>query len=434
MFYITSFLFLILSPGLRGISFVYYPALLLTLFSVIYMILRDPTVKISFRKSASFPYKIIYIIYACLFFSILQLDFAVTLNELLISILRLCLAVIFVSSAIIFPRQLFFRSLLLAIFVSANLAAATLYLQAILGISFDFLSAESATRALLTRYPSTMGSLTAASIGLPLCSFSYTFLLHFLFVSGSKLSSIENKFYSVPSTIIIAFWLCSTVLTLSRTALFTSAIVVFIIYLLPFFLDNRRLSFSFASFRLQKSKLLVILFTGLIGAAILSRFSSFIDVAIGFINPESSEILVNSGVNTIFEDFNERLSMFDDGAFEFRRLLIGDGYHHVSGPLGIVSAGKFSHNTFVDLFHVFGILGPFLVLLLLIFHILQAYRSWCKRSSSASIMISSANLGFVLMMTPTLLTTSGVFYVPLLMLPIFVLYYINSYSYNLKNS
>ena len=34
--------------------------------------------------------------------------------------------------------------------------------------------------------------------------------------------------------------------------------------------------------------------------------------------------------------------MFDEGAFDFPRLIFGEGYHHVSGSLGgITSAGKF---------------------------------------------------------------------------------------------
>ena len=428
MFYLTSFLFLIFSPGLRGLALFYYPALFLSVSSVFYLILKDPTLKVSFKRPAAFPYLIILTIYSFVLLSILSLDYAVSLSELIISIFRFLLAFVFFLSAIIFPRKLFFSSLTLAIFISCSLSALILYLQAILNVPFDFLSAEAATRADLTRYSSSMGSLTAASIGLPLSTFSYAILQYFC-TWGANFSSLERRFYSVPSIVTVPLWLISTIFTVSRTAIFTSLLVIFAIYVLPFILRIRLSSISIFSLKIRK--LFLLLFAGVCFSAsfLFAKFSSFLEVTLAFFAPDTSQKLSYSGVNNVFDDFNERLSMFDEGAFEFPRFLIGEGYHHVSGPLGITSAGKFSHNTFVDLFHIFGILGPFLLLLLVFYYIYAAYKSWCKSPSLLRSKIASANLGFALLMIPTMLTTSGVLYVPLLMIPFFALYCVNSISY-----
>ena len=257
MFYLTSFLFLIFSPGLRGLPFLYYPALFFSLSSVIYMNLRDPIPKVMFKRSASFPYIIIFIIYSFVFLSVFSLDEAVSLPEFLISITRLLLAFIFLFSAICIPRVLFFRSFTLAIFISSSLGASVLYLQAILGFPFEFLSSDAGIRADLIRYSSSMGSLTAASIGIPLCTFSYSLVHLFLFPNGARFSSLEKWLYSIPKLFIILFWLVSTLLTLSRTAVFTSLIVVFSIYILPHILRIRvTCSFPYPLLKLRKSFLL----------------------------------------------------------------------------------------------------------------------------------------------------------------------------------
>ena len=434
MFFTTLFLVLILSPGLRGLPYLYFPLLFISFFFVLFRIYSYPMhIPFLFQK-ASIPHLFTMIIYILILISVLRLDNSVSFSEFFLSLSRLTLAASFLAFSFILPRTLFYRSLFIAIFLSASLGSLVLYLQAIFGISFDFLSADSSSRALLVRYSSTMGSLTAASVGLPFCTFSYFYLHNFLSPLKIKFTSFESLIFSIPKYQIFSFWLFSTFFTLSRTALFTSLIVLLNIYVLPPLLQPHSFMYRVPSLIIRKSSIYIFSLLTLFVAILFRHFSAFINVVFSFVNPESSASLTQSGVNNVLEDFIERLFMFDDGAFEFVRFFFGQGYHHVSGSLGITSAGKFSHNTFVDLFHIFGIIGPILLSLFCLFYLYYGFTSYRNPLLGKAYLVSSANFGFLLMMLPTFLTTSGVLYVPLFMIPLFVLYFVNSSSYSLSHS
>ena len=132
----------------------------------------------------------------------------------------------------------------------------------------------------------------------------YFFILSCSFIpfpNGARFSSLEKWFYSIPKLFIILFWLVSTLLTLSRTAVFTSLIVVFSIYILPHILRIRvTCSFPYPLLKLRKSFLLKSIGVGTLAIFFVNRFYSFFEVALAFFNPESSSKVYNSGVGSIF--------------------------------------------------------------------------------------------------------------------------------------
>lgn len=423
MQYLASFLFLIFSPGLRGIPFIYYPLLLA---SLVFSCLSIPTSNhniFSLRALYSIQILLVLLIYVLVVLSLVFLDDRVLLPELLISLARFSLPIFFVSFFFLFPRIVFFRSLYVATFFSLLLSALSLYAQGLLGVPFDFLSASAHERALLARYASTMGSLTAASLGIPLGCFSLYCMNLLIPCRFTPDLPVIRRISLVPHTVYVPFFLFSLVFTLSRTALISSFILLFVLYVLPclpgFFSFKFKLS---AVYRLRTA--LVYLFTLFLSVIFIYKFRQSFNVLAAFLDSSRSSALRNDGVASLFDDIVERLFWFDPGAFDLPRLLFGGGYHHVSGSLGIVSAGRFSHNTFIDLFHIFGIFGPFLLGIFFLVPLFIGLKHMFS-SEPRHFHVSSLNLGFFLIMLPNYLTFSGAIYVPLFMTPIFALYLSN---------
>lgn len=424
MYFLALYLFLCFSPGLRGISFFYYPFLILSLFLTLYSIPRYSFNRFSLRRASSLPILILILLYLLIILSLFSVDDKVLLPELLVSLARFSLPVFIFSFFFLYPRSIFFHSLYIAVFASVSLAAFVLYAQGLSGVPFDFLNSSAHERASLSRYASTMGSLTAASLGIPLSCFTIYFMNTLIPNSFAYRSKLVSFLSGIPPFLYIPIFLFSLIFTLSRTALFSSILLLFVLYGLPVIRKFYTCRFKFTyTFRPLFFFWLALLFCSM--AVLYNKFLPFFDVLYGFIDSSGSEALQSDGVVSLLDDVVERLLWFDDGAFEVRRLILGGGYHHVSGSLGIVSAGRFSHNTFLDLFHVLGLIGP---TLLLVFFLapLRVGLSNLFSVRFYSPIVSASNLGFCLLMIPNFLTFSGAIYVPLFMTPIFALFFVNT--------
>ena len=423
MYYLTLYLFLCFSPGLRGIPLLYYPLLGFSLFLTFYSIPREGSNTLSIRRLSSQPLLILLVLYFLVICSLLFLDDKVQLPELIVSLGRFSLPVFFVSFFLLYPKSIFFQALYQAVFISAFVSASVLYAQGLSGFSFDFLNASVHERASLSRYASTMGSLTAASLGIPLSCYTLYFMNLIIPRFYSWRSNIFSFIPNVSHFVYIPFFLLSIVFTLSRTAFFSSIILLFVVY--GFTVVKFCTSFRFKSiYSFRVSTLLLFIVLTIATCIFYVKSLPFFEVMIGFIDSSTSDALRADGVISVADDFLERVYMFDDGAFDVNRLIFGGGYHHVSGSLGIVSAGRFAHNTFLDVFHVLGIIGPVLLFLFFLVPFWVGFKNLPSRTQDSSLLCS-ANLGFCLLMIPNYLTFSGAIYVPLFMTPIFCLFFVN---------
>jgi hypothetical protein len=421
------FLFLIFSPGLRGIGSIYFLILLISfLFSDIFKYLtKFEWIKKIWRQNILF--KILFIIYVLCFCSVIRVSSSTNILDISVGILRLSLPFILLISSTqddLDDQNKFQRSLFCATTFAAIISAASIYFQAAYSQGWEILSSSPLIRKDLIRYGSTFGNVNSAGLGIPISCIVIFYQKKIIYAKflKSKLLKIEQMIIKIPSISLITFLLLSTIFTLSRTALINIGITIFS----TFFLWGLNIFCKKKKFHLNQKKIFKYFLKFLLGIfpvlIIFPKFIKYINLNLSFLGITSKHYPL--AYRDLKNDILSRaLDNRPTSLFNIQDFLFGNGLDSAGGILGFKQTSIYYHNTILNLYQLIGILGPILVFSFIVILIKRSIISLRIILSKEIISQSKLNnclyiTSAILLYLPNILTFAGVFFIPLWIVPL----------------
>ena len=370
-FFEGLFSVLIFSPGLRGLGFIYYILLFISVFFCIPLI--SETFKFFCKSKISL---LLLIFYALTSIRLLEGYSEFQLQDILLTSLRMILFFIFLffvnGMTIKYGSQRVAKYFLWTCLI----ASIFIYIQYIVG-PINIFSEEFSIRAGLPRYPTLSGSTNMFSISVAFSILISTFSFKKINFLNSNIKLLGYQIFILGAAIAN---ISRSGLVASLGAFVFSRFYLYFTYIDPSIFDDfYKIRYKFLIFKKKINYSTLFFYTALstIFVTQFHIFARYLKTVLFFftgnkalISMYSNATFENSG--GVVDDLTKRLFWFNADFFPslIERpwyLIIGGGSKYFGGTIGLPSA--YAHNMFIDIFQALGIVGflLFLSLILLLF-------------------------------------------------------------------